>query len=239
MKAAYRLLTLGMVTGFIVLYGISAMAGTISGTAVYEGTVPAPKQIDMSEVEDCAIKHGEPVYTETLVVGEGNTLANVFIQVKSGLPDKEFPLPEEPVVLDQAGCMYSPHVFGIRAGQPLKIKNPDGTLHNVHVMPKVNQEFNIAMPKFKKTSTKVFDKPEAAFPIKCDVHSWMGAWCFVMSHPYFSVTQKDGTFSIEGLAAGTYEIEAWHEKLGVQTTTVTIAADETKAADFTFSGSAN
>jgi plastocyanin len=175
------------------------------------------------------------VKVEVLVLGPGQTMGNVFVQVKSGLPKKDHPVPKEPVVLDQKGCTYSPHVFGIRAGQTLNIMNSDGTLHNVHVMPKVNRVFNLAMPKTKTMATAVFDKPEAMFPIKCDVHPWMGAYIAVMSHPYFSTTGKDGKFTIKGLDAGTYEIEAWHERLGTKTATVTVTANETKAVNFKFS----
>jgi hypothetical protein len=119
-------------------------------------------------------------------------------------------------------------------GQTVKILNPDGTLHNVHAMTKVNQEFNLAMPKFRTEITKVFDKPEFMFALKCDVHPWMSAYGSVMAHPFFAVTQKDGKFEIKGLDAGTYEIEAWHEKLGVKTMQITVTADESKQADFTF-----
>ena len=93
----------------------------------------------------------------------------------------------------------------------------------------------MAMSKFRKTATKVFDKEEAVFPIKCDVHPWMGAWCAVLSHPFFDVTEKDGKFTITGLEAGTYEIEVWQERLGTQSITITLGADEMKTQDFTFS----
>ena len=167
-------------------------------------------------------------------MGEDNTMANVFVYVKSGLPDKTYPVPEEPAILDQVGCMYVPHVLGVRAGQTIEIRNSDGTLHNIHAMPKTNRAFNMAMPKTMKKANKVFSKEEFMFPIKCDVHPWMNAWCAVMSHPYFHTTEKDGKFTIEGLEAGTYEIEAWHEKLGTRTQKITVGADDSKTVDFSF-----
>src|SRR3989338_6299945 len=109
-------------------------------------------------------------------------MANVFIQVKGGLPNKAYPAPQDAVVLDQKGCTYAPHVFAVMVGQPLKILNPDGTLHNVHALAKVNAEFNMAMPQFRKEVEQTFEKPEPMFPIKCDVHPWMGGWMTVMSH---------------------------------------------------------
>lgn len=226
--------TPGLAFGLVLMWTAPALAAAITGTVVFEGEPRKNRPIAMEADPVCEEKHSERVYMELLVFGEGQTLANVFVSISGGLPDKDYPVPEEPVELGQAGCVYTPHVFGIRAGQDLKITNPDGTLHNVHPMPKVNREFNMAMPKFRKSATKSFDKAEAIFPIKCDVHPWMGAWCAVMSHPFFDVTGLDGTFSIEGLGAGTYEVQAWHEKLGLQSATITVGADDAASADFTF-----
>ena len=222
------------ITIMLVLPGY-IQAGTITGTITYEGKVPNFKPIKMDADPICMAKHTDAVYPELLVLGEGNTMANVFVRIKSGLPEKEYPAPEEPFVVNQAGCRYDPHVFGVMVGQPVKFLNPDGTLHNVHALTKVNEEFNMAMPKFRKEFVKTFDKVEDVFAIKCDVHPWMSSWCAVVDHPFFDVTEKDGVFTIEGLEPGTYEIEAWHEKLGTQTAKVTVDASGTQTSDFTFS----
>jgi len=211
-----------------------SFAATISGTVQYAGTAPKFKEIKMEADPICLSHHTDAVFPQTLILGEQNTMGNVFVYVKSGLPAKEYPVPTEPVILDQKGCMYDPHVLGVRVGQPLKILNPDGTLHNVHALSKVNEEFNLAMPQFRKETTQIFTKAEFMFPVKCDVHPWMEGWVAVMSHPYFQVTKADGTFILADLPAGTYEVEAWHEKLGTQIMSVTVTADETKTADFSF-----
>ena len=216
-----------------VLSAASAQAATLSGTVTFTGTAPNFKEIKMDADPICLTKHTEPVYPESLVLGDGNTMGNVFVQIKSGLAKQAYPAPAEPVVLDQKGCQYTPHVAGIMVGQTLKILNPDGTLHNVHALSKVNAEFNLAMPKFRTETTKTFDKVEPMFAFKCDVHPWMTAWVTVLDHPFFSVTGKDGKFSITNLPAGTYEVEAWHEKLGTQAQTVTVADADT-AISFTF-----
>ena len=82
--------------------------------------------------------------------------------------------------------------------------------------------------------TTSFDRAESIFQIKCDVHAWMLAYIGVFEHPFFSVTGSDGTFTIAGLPAGTYEITAWHERLGTQTASITVGADETTSQNFTF-----
>jgi hypothetical protein len=138
------------------------------------------------------------------------------------------------VVLDQDGCVYKPHVMGIMVGQPYRILNSDGILHNVHTLPKINPTFNRGQPATVEEMTTTFSKPEAMFQVKCDVHPWMSAYVGVFTHPFFSVTGTDGRFTISGLPAGTYEITAWHERLGEQTASIAVDDDDTTTRDFTF-----
>ncbi len=228
-----------LVFGLWIFSWLSA-GGTITGTVTYEGKVPKLKKFDMTIEPVCALKHEKdpesyPARSEALVLGEGNTMGNIFVQVISGLPEKEWKIPEEPVVINQEGCQYKPHVSALMLGQPLKFLNSDGILHNLHAFPEENFEFNVTMPKFLKEMERTFEYAEEMFPIKCDVHPWMGGFIAVLMHPFYDVTEKDGVFTISGLDSGTYEIEAWHEKLGSHTETVTIDGDETKKVDFTFS----
>lgn len=217
----------------------SALAATITGTVTYDGKVPNLKPIDMGADAACAKMHATPQPSDVLVLGSGNTMANIMVSVASGLPaGKTWPAPKDPVVMDQQGCHYSPHVFGLMVGQPFKVLNSDGILHNVHALPKVNAPFNMAMPPTVKESTKSFGQAEGMFMIKCDVHPWMSSYAAVYSNPFFSVTKNDGKFTISGLDPGTYELEAWHEKLGVQKASVTVTGNETKTVNFKFSAPA-
>lgn len=214
----------------------SGVGGTITGTIKFSGEPPALKTIEMSADPICVQNNrNQPVKSETLVLGSGNTVTNVFVWIKSGLPAGEtYPTPTLPVIIDQRGCRYIPHVVGAQVGQAVKFLNSDGTLHNVHGLPTANNEFNLPMPKFKKELEQKFDRQEVVFPVKCDIHPWMQAYVGVVAHPFFAVTREDGRFKIAGLPPGTYEIEAWHEKLGPKTATVTVAAGETNDAGFTF-----
>jgi plastocyanin len=170
-----------------------------------------------------------------LVLGSGNTMGNILVWVSKGLPaGKTWPVPKTPVVIDQNGCIYKPHVMGIMVGQTYKILNSDGVLHNIHTLPKVNPAFNKGMPPTLKEATTVFEKPEEVFHIKCDVHPWMSAYLAVFTNPFFSATGTDGKFTISGLDPGTYEITAWHERLGTQTASVTVGARDTKTQNFKF-----
>jgi plastocyanin len=215
--------------------GVAMAASSISGTINFTGTPPKLNPLAMAADPACAKKHSTPVPSEMLVLGSGNTMANVIVFVSKGIPaGKTYPAPTTPVVLDQKGCQYLPHAQGIMVGQPYRILNSDGILHNVHSLPKVNPQFNKPMPPTLKETTTTFTKPEPIFQIKCDVHPWMTAYIGVFTHPFFAATGTDGKFTLSGLDAGTYEITAWHERLGTQTASVTVSGSDTKTANFKF-----
>jgi plastocyanin len=215
--------------------GVAFAASAVTGTVTFTGTAPKLNPLTMDADPACAKKHSGPVPSELLVLGSGNTMGNVMVWVSKGLPaGKTWPAPTAPAVLDQNGCQYKPHVMGLMVGQAYKILNSDGILHNIHTLPKINAGFNKPMPATLKETTTKFDKPEPIFHIKCDVHPWMQAYVGVFTNPFFSVTGTDGKFTISGLDPGTYEITAWHERLGTQTATVTVAATGSKTQDFKF-----
>jgi plastocyanin len=214
---------------------VAFAASTITGTITFSGTPPTLKPIAMDADPVCAKKHPTPAAAEMLVLGSGQTMANVMVWVSKGLPaGKTWPAPKNPVTIDQNGCQYKPHVMGVMAGQTYKILNSDGILHNIHTLPKVNPAYNKGMPATYKEAETTFAKPEPVFPVKCDVHPWMQAYVAVFPHPFFSVTGTDGKFTISGLDPGTYEITAWHERLGTQTATITVGANDTKSSNFKF-----
>ena len=215
--------------------GVAFAASSITGTVTFAGKGPTLKPLAMDADPACAKKHSGPVPSEALVLGTGNSMGNIMVWVSKGLPaGKTWPAPKTPVTLDQKGCQYVPHVMGIMVGQAYRILNSDGILHNLHALPKINSGFNKPMPATVKETSATFGKPEPLFPIKCDVHPWMQAYIGVYTHPFFSVTSTDGKYTISGLDPGTYEITAWHEKLGTQTASVTVAASGTKTQDFKF-----
>ena len=212
-----------------------ATAGELKGTVVLDGVAPQNALIKMLADPACMREAQGEQAMETYVVGrDGKSLANVFVYVKDGLGSYVFDTPTEKVTFDQRQCRYRPHVFGIRVGQPLEIVNSDPTLHNIHAMAQVNREFNNGQPIQGQKTLHTFTAKEVMLPFKCDVHGWMNAFVGVLDHPYFAVTSADGTFNMRSLPPGTYTIEAWHEKLGTMTQSVTIGAKETKDIAFTF-----
>jgi plastocyanin len=205
-------------------------AGSVAGHVKFTGTTPKSSHISMASDPSC---HGSASAGEEFVTGANGTLGNVVVYVSDGLGNRTFDVPADPVVMQQKGCMYEPHVVGLRANQRLRITNNDGTTHNIHPVPTNNREWNKAQPGGTVVE-ETFAREEVAIPLKCNVHPWMRSYIAVFKHPYFAVTGKDGSFDLTNLPPGEYTIQAWHEKLGTLKQKITIAAGENKSVDFVF-----
>ena len=220
----------------------SGDVGSVAGTIAYNGTPPAPKKIDSSADPVCGQKNPN-LSTEDTVVNNGK-LANVFVYIKDGtatdgtkIGEYSWTPPSTPVVLDQNGCHYRPHVLGIMTNQKISITNSDPTQHNIHPTPKNNPEWNQTQPNGAPPIEKTFARAEVLIPVKCNQHPWMKAYIGVLKHPFFAVSAEDGSYTIKGVPPGTYTVVAWHEGGATGTEkpmTVTVAANGTAKADFSF-----
>lgn len=199
-----------------------------------DGAVPSLKAIDMSAAPACVKANKLPVIPPQVVTGDGGALADVAVYVKSGLGSRHFDAPKDPVILDQRACMYEPHVIALMTHQTMLVRNDDATTHNVHSLAKTNAPWNRSQPVGSSAIKQSFAQPELAVPIACNVHPWMRAFAFVFDHPYFAVTSRMGVFELKNLPPGTYTIEAWQERYGVQDQQVTLGPKESKRISFTF-----
>jgi hypothetical protein len=199
-------------------------AGTFKGIVTFKGEPPKPKVIvakDDPKVKEeyRAVCAAEEHFSEELVVNEnaGNGVANVVVYLKKA-PDGYTPTapPEEPVVFDQKGCHFIPHVLFIRCNQKLLIKSDDAITHNTHITPLRNSGFNQAIsPNNREGVEFVYKKPESVpIPVTCDFHNWMKAHHLPLDHPFAAVTDKEGNFEITGLPPGKHTFMVWHESPG-------------------------
>ena len=184
----------------------------ITGKVTFDGTAPERKPVaGLGGDPNCGKLHKGPVLDETVVVGKGGELANAVVYLKGD--NVKGAAPADEVVLDQVGCVYTPHVVSVTVGQKLVATNSDPFLHNVHSLPENNQPKNIAQP-VKGQKDVLPTKAAEQFKVKCDVHPWMSAWVAVFDHPFHGVTGDDGVFAIDtkGLKDGDYDVVVWHEK---------------------------
>ena len=207
--------------------------GTVTGTVKFSGTPPPPAPISFGGEQQCALIHGNtPPNAEDIVVNNNGTVRDVLVYV-TGEVSGQYTTPTDPLVFEQKGCLFIPHVGAVMVGQPIEVRNDDPVLHNVRAQSKLGQSFNIAQPVQGMKTTKKLLKQEIGIPMKCDVHFWMTGYLHVLAHPFFAVTGSDGAFTVKGLPAGTYTLEAWHGKLGTKQVIVTVKGDESQSVEFT------
>lgn len=210
-------------------------SGSIAGRVVYRGPPLPAERRGVLATAGCA--GGAP--REPEIAGGG--VASAFVFVSGGLGAGEYPVPDEPVALDQKGCEFSPRVFGIRAGQTLEMINGDPTLHNVHALgagggflSRGANAFNVAMPVQNGRARRRFDAPQTMVTVVCDVHPWMRAYAGVVAHPFFAVSSEGGSYRISGLPAGKYLVEAWQERLGRTSAEVVVSEGGSAALDLAY-----
>lgn len=206
----------------------------VTGKVVFTGPRPERKELETEGDPKCYQMHlDDPLLSDREVVGPNGGVQYSFVYIKNP-PDQDYPVPDTPAELDQIGCRYVPHVLGVQVGQQLEYRSSDPTLHNVRAIARENDPYNLSLPVDFPPRVKVFDKPEMAIRIKCDVHPWMTAFVFAMPHPYFATTNEKGEFAITGLPAGTYTVVAWHEAYGEKEAQVTVKDGAMSQANFSY-----
>ncbi len=212
----------------------NATAPGISGKITLKGTPPPERNVAMDPT--CGALHPAPVKTRLYVVGNSGALGDVFVYIKEGLTGKTFPAPDNPVLLDQVGCEYTPYVVGLQTNQKLLVRNSDPMMHNVHSLPKTagHKESNRAQMAKSADLQFLFENFELFLAFKCEVHPWMYAYVCVVNSPFFAVSGKDGTFQLKNVPDGKYVVEAVHRKAGKQTKAVMVTNGASTPIELSF-----
>jgi hypothetical protein len=208
-------------------------SSSLSGRVVFFGNPPPEVAIDMGR--PCNQERPGPVTTRHYLISQEDGLANVVVFVESGLENRSFQMPLEPLSLDVTGCLFEPYLLCLMPNQPLRIRNLDSMLHNIHATGRLNKEFNLALAMQGQMNQRTFTTPEMFIRLKCDVHPWEFAYASVMTNPFFAITDKDGLFQFpSGLPAGKYTIAANHLKAGKIRKTISYRPGRSQPLDFQF-----
>jgi plastocyanin len=213
----------------------AASTGTLEGHVLFAGAAPPARTIVVTSDPTCAASHPNGLVVRDVDATNGR-LAEAFVAITKGLEDRVFAVPAIPVEVDQRGCSYEPRVAGVQAGQPIRFRSSDDTLHNVHGEPRASSRWNFGLPRRGSERTMTLTGPEIMVPVRCDVHPWMRLDVGVLAHPFFAVTGGDGAFRFPGVPRGQYVVTAWHATLGRQEQAVTLEPGQTATLDLRFDG---
>ena len=198
----------------------AAETGSIKGRFVLDGELPELDPLlaqNAPGAKDAAVCAAEAVPDQKYVVGEDGGIANIVVYLKEApddMPEDAATPPDEKVVFDQVGCVFTPHVIAVQAGQTVEVKSSDGVAHNVRANFFNNPGFNFVVQANGSKDVTLELGESAPSSIACDIHPYMIAFWMVTDHPYTAVTDSEGNFEIKNLPEGDHKFRVWHEAGG-------------------------
>jgi len=214
----------------------STATARVFGNIMFEGKPPEIPSMTIGGDRMCQTNALNIRNDKAMVTSDGK-LRSAIIYVRAGHEGRSYAAPDAMLVLDQQGCIYTPHVFTVMKGQKFKIRNSDATFHNVHAQEGQRTEFNIGQASKGVEDTQTFSRAALPFRIGCDFHKWMGAYAGVFEHPFHTTSGESGSYELR-LPAGKYEIVAWHEKYGEQSSRIDVQEHGAAELNFKFAPSA-
>ncbi len=184
----------------------------IIGRVVLRGTPPPEQPVEAAADAYCASVLPKPLMTHFYVVSTNGGLADVLVRIVEGLSKHPPPAPGTPVPLHFGNCQIGPYVVAVNLRQALSIENKDAVAHVLRLTPQRGRELVTQVKPHATASVLIRSAPELFIPGRCQLHSWETAYVSVLDHPFFSVTDVDGRFSITNIPPGTYLLEAMHQK---------------------------
>lgn len=215
--------------------GAVSGGGKVSGKVAFKGAAPAPKVLPITK-DNAVCGNGNREVVEVNAKGGNLAGAVVYVaRIEKGKPWGEIEKP----LLNQQSCRFAPEVTIVRKDADLTVRNSDPVLHNIHTYEIIGAVrrtmFNVGQPDKGDLKQPIKVRRANAIKVECDAHDFMHAWAFAADNPYAVVTREDGSFSLDELPAGDYEVKAWHPVLGEKSAKVTVAAGGAASASFEFS----
>ncbi len=168
---------------------------------------------------------------EQVMVRDGR-IRNVVVRIANGA---SAPAPSRPIEVNQEGCMYRPRIQAAVMGQTLLVRTSDPILHNVHGYFGASTVFNQAQPPGSRAIERSVGDSAGILKLRCDVHPWMLAYIVVTNNSLFAISGDDGQFRVEGVPAGDYVLETWHERFGKKASNVHVIAGQALRVSFHYS----
>ncbi len=193
------------------LVSAPADTATLKLKFILDGDVPKREEVDGSRDPFCADLE---ILSEKMVVSKAGEIQNVVLyldtrKTKVDLPN--IPVPDVKPVLDNKGCVFVPHVFAVRAGQTVIVKNSDEAGHNANFNFFNNPSKNFLVPAGGSKELEIKQSEPTAIPVDCNIHPWMKSHIIVMDHPFVGISNEKGELEIKDLPVGEVAFKIWHE----------------------------
>lgn len=239
-----------------------ADGGSISGKVAFKGAQPPPATFAFSKFPQekfCsqADSDGKGNRVRQDVKVKGGGLADAIVYIEKIEKGKAFKFGGTDVVADICRFLVqggpSKSVGVVMKKSELRVTNNDadpsdpkaaaGVLHNPHGYEIKGATsvtlFNKPLPNKGQTVKEMikpisFKKEDSFMKVECDQHNYMNVWFLPITNPYYVIVNDDGSFSIDDVPPGKYEIKAWHPILGFQKKEIEVAAKGKATVGFEF-----
>jgi hypothetical protein len=206
--------------------------GRIKGVVEFGGAAPADTVVHLTSDADVC---GQTL-VDVSVDHRGPRLANAVVWLQGITAGKHLPYVRR-YDITTVGCRLVPRVQAGVVGGTLNVGNADQTTHRTVF---IRQETGTALAAVQETEAGAVVPTAAVLSVpgmvevRCDQHPWTHGWIVVFDHPYFTTTDANGSFTIDSVPPGRYQITAWHERFGTTTDSVTVVAARDAAAQLQF-----
>ena len=224
----------GAALGRRVPYRVVAVdsAGRVEGTVSLRAAPPADTTVALPpEARAC----GGDSLRLPLVDHSGPLLGDAVVWLDDIRGGKPLPLARRYAITSEQ-CQLAPRVQAALVGGMLNVRSADPMLHRTRFALAGSRaalatvEHNDAGQVIPVES--VLRQPSRV-EVASELYPWMRAWIQVFDHPYFAVTPRDGTYSLDAVPPGRYHLIAWHPRFGTRDTVVTLAAGDTARVEIT------
>ena len=185
----------------------------IHGRVVFQGEVPPPRVTPAPPPLTAVFPEG--IVSAPYRVSSDRGLAEVVVSIVNPPSVRTAPSPPPPsLVVSNTVCQ--PRVLAVQTDQPVRFTVRGGRMLNLSAVGPEHGGWNRAV-----TTDSDFEKhfPVAGvrYRITDNVHPWLVASIWTFDHPWFAVTEADGTFELPPLPPGRYTLQLEHRAGGRST----------------------
>lgn len=148
-------------------------------------------------------------------IAAASALENVLVWVEGVPAGKRLPdMRRETLTIDR--CTFEPRVLAVTSGSTINVFSRDRVVHDARFYREGAYEPVARVHTVdagQVVPSEGIARTAGIVEVRCAEHPWARGYIAVFDHPYFAVTDRKGSFTIDSLPPGTYTVKMWHQRL--------------------------
>jgi plastocyanin len=214
----------GVLTAAVFVLSVAGAGGESPATGTITGHVTLTSHVRSTALPSTVYQPRAVAHRTTRPLPE---IRNVVISLK----DAPFTgaLAASRTTIRQEGETFLPRVVAATRGSTIDFPNGDPVFHNVFSLSSA-ATFDLGRYPMGRSKSVTLDKA-GLVKVYCHIHSQMSASIVVFDHPYFTIPDLDGSFTLANVPPGRYTIAGWHERVGERTVSIDVRAGTTSSVE--------